>query len=121
MIIQFNNNTPIYMQIIDYIKGDIISGKIKCGDKIPSVREYAEIYKVNPNTVQKALSDLESLSIIYTQRTNGKYVTDDINMINRLKENVAQSIVNEYFSKMEGIGIDKHIAISYINKKEGNK
>ena len=82
----FDNIRPIYIQIIEYVKLDIISNRLKKGDKIPSVREYALQMKVNPNTVQKALVELERDGLIYTERTNGKYVTNDDALINKIKE-----------------------------------
>ena len=59
----------------------LISGVFKCGDKLPSVREFATTFKVNPNTMQKALAELESMDLIYTERTNGKYVTENKELI----------------------------------------
>ena len=77
MEITFDNNIPIYIQVLEYMKIYLISGVFKCGEKLPSVREFAITFKVNPNTMQKALSELEDLNLIYTERTNGKYVTKD--------------------------------------------
>ena len=71
----FDNNIPIYIQLLEYMKIYLISGVFKCGEKLPSVREFATTFKVNPNTMQKALAELESMNLIYTERTNGKYVT----------------------------------------------
>ena len=73
----FDNNIPIYIQVLEYMKIYLISGVFKCGEKLPSVREFATTFKVNPNTMQKALAELESMNLIYTERTNGKYVTND--------------------------------------------
>ena len=72
----FNNDIPIYLQIVDIITNEISSGKLKPGQKIPSVREYATYFKANPNTICKALSILEDKKLIYTERTNGKFVTE---------------------------------------------
>ena len=82
----FDNNIPIYIQVLEYIKIYLISGVFKCGEKLPSVREFATTFKVNPNTMQKALVELETLSLIYTERTNGKFVTTDKKLINKYKE-----------------------------------
>lgn len=73
----FDNERPIYIQLVEMLKIEIISGRIKSGEKLPSVRDFAMKAKVNPNTMQKALSELERENLIYTERTNGKYVTDD--------------------------------------------
>ena len=75
----FNNETPIYLQLFQRLALDIVNGKYKSGEKIPSVRELSNMFRVNPNTVQKALSELENVELIYTERTNGKFVTDNNN------------------------------------------
>ena len=82
----FDNNIPIYIQLLDYLKIYLISGVFKSGEKLPSVREFATTFKVNPNTMQKALSELESMKLIYTERTNGKFVTEDKELIELAKE-----------------------------------
>ena len=82
----FDNNIPIYLQLLEYVKTYIISGQIKSGEKLPSVREFANMFKVNPNTMQKALVELEEQKLIYTERTNGKYVTKDEKIIAKLKD-----------------------------------
>ena len=79
----FNNSVPIYLQIVSEIKKQIVSGKLIPGERIPSVRELALTYKVNPNTMQKALIELEENGLIKTERTNGKFVTEDENIINK--------------------------------------
>ena len=69
----FDNERPIYIQLVELIRTDIVSGKYEKGSKLPSVRELALTMKVNPNTMQKALVELENEKLIYTERTNGKY------------------------------------------------
>ena len=71
----FDNERPIYLQLVEMYKIEIVSGKLEAGEKLPSVRELALQTKVNPNTMQKAINELEELNLIYTERTNGKYVT----------------------------------------------
>ena len=90
MNINFDNNTPIYIQLLEYIKTYIISGKLNSGDKLPSVRDFASMFKVNPNTMQKALAELEEEKLIYTERTNGKFVTNDKKIINDIKSKYAK-------------------------------
>ena len=110
----FDNNIPIYIQLVESIKLEIISGKLQPGDKLLSVREYAIKLKVNPNTMQKALVELENMNLIYTERTNGKYVTSDIKLIETHKNNFAKEIINKYFNSMSSLGINKEDAIKYI-------
>lgn len=85
-MIEFNTNLPIYIQITEFIRNQIISGELSPGEKLESVRSYAEMYEVNPNTVQRALSDLESTGLIYSKRAVGKFVTDDKKLINLIRE-----------------------------------
>lgn len=73
----FDINMPIYIQLSEKIRNKIISGELKPGDKLESVRTYADMYEVNPNTVQRGLSELESMSLIYSKRTVGKFVTEE--------------------------------------------
>ncbi len=119
MSFTFDNNLPIYVQLVEQLKINIISGKIKSGERIPSVRELALKNQVNPNTMQKALGELEALGLIYTERTNGKYVTNDEKLILSFKEEYARKLANDFFSNMESIGFDKGETLEYI--KGGNK
>ena len=122
MEFEFDNNTPIYMQLVNNIKLHIISGKLKCGERLPSVRELAFMLKVNPNTVQKALGSLEDIKLIYTERTNGKYVTDDIDLINKLKEEYIHNLTRDYLSNLELIGLSSKDIIKYFKEeRECNK
>ena len=116
----FDNNIPIYLQLLEYVKTYIISGQIKSGEKLPSVREFANMFKVNPNTMQKALVELEEQKLIYTERTNGKYVTEDKKIIDNLKKECAQKIIDDYFLSMSKIGISKEDAICYLGKDGKN-
>ena len=103
----FNNSVPIYLQIVSEIKKQIVSGKLIPGERIPSVRELALTYKVNPNTMQKALIELEENGLIKTERTNGKFVTEDENMINKIKNDYADNLTQNYLSEMISLGITK--------------
>ena len=110
----FENNIPIYIQLLEYIKIYLISGTFKCGEKLPSVREFANTFKVNPNTVQKALNELEDMNLIYTERTNGKYVTNDKKVIEKLKDEYAMTLAKSYFQGMKKIGLGKADSIKYL-------
>ncbi len=115
----FDNERPIYIQLVEMIRIDIVSGKLKKGQKIPSVRELALIMKVNPNTMQKALSELENEKLIYTERTNGKYVTEDEELIENVKKELAREKVNTYLNSMKNIGISYDMAIKYLQELGG--
>lgn len=110
----FDNNIPIYLQVLEYIKIYIMSGVFKSGEKLPSVREFSNSFKVNPNTMQKALTELESLNLIYTERTNGKYVTKDVMVVEKLKDEYALTLAKSYFEGMKRIGLGKADSIKYL-------
>lgn len=112
----FDNERPIYIQLVEMIRIEIVSGKFKKGQKIPSVRELALIMKVNPNTMQKALMELENEKLIYTERTNGKYVTENEELIETVKRKLAKEIVNNYLNSMKDIGIDYNSAVKYLQE-----
>ena len=114
----FDNNIPIYIQLLEYMKIYLISGVFKCGDKLPSVREFSTTFKVNPNTMQKALAELESMKLIYTERTNGKYVTNDKELIDKLKDEYALELAKSYFQGMKRIGLGKADSIKYLERMD---
>ena len=115
----FDNERPIYIQLVDIIRTDIVSGKLKKGERMPSVRELALNMKVNPNTMQKALTELEDEKLIYTERTNGKYVTEDEKLIEKVRINLAKEKVNNYLKSMNSIGIDLEESIEYLKELGG--
>ena len=114
----FNNDTPIYLQIVDLIRNDISSGKLKPGQKLPSVREYALEFKVNPNTICKAMQILEDKNIIYTERTNGKFVTMDSSMIKDYKKDVFNEKVISFLAELKSMGYSKEEIIQKIKEVE---
>lgn len=115
----FDNERPIYIQLVEMIRINIVSGKFKKGQKLPSVRELALMMKVNPNTMQKALVELENEKLIYTERTNGKYVTEDEKLIEKTKKQLAQEKVNNYLNSMKNIGISYELAVKYLQELGG--
>lgn len=118
MNFNFDNDRPIYIQLVEQLKICIISGKIKSGDRLPSVRELALKSQVNPNTMQKALVELEDLKLIYTERTNGKFVTTDKKLIENIKKELAKNKVQEYLNDMNNLGFNKTEAINYLKEGE---
>jgi len=117
----FDNERPIYVQLVEKIKLEIISGKLKAGERIPAVRELALTTKVNPNTMQKALMELENEGLIYTERTNGKFVTTNIKLVEKLKNELAKEKAINYLKDMNDIGINNQEAIKYLQGLGGNK
>ena len=115
----FDNDRPIYIQLVEQLKIYIISGKIKSGEKLPSVRDLALKTKVNPNTMQKALVELEDLKLIYTERTNGKYVTKDQKLLDKFKDKYAKEKTKKYIDEMKELGFIKNEIVEFL--KEENK
>ena len=100
MPVKFSNDKPIFLQIADIIKSDILSGKLQATEKLPSVRDFALTYSVNPNTVQKALQILEDDGLIVTNRTNGKFVADNLININEQKTKIITQEIKLFFEKI---------------------
>ena len=115
----FDNERPIYIQLVELIRIKIVSGEFQRGQKIPSVRELALAMKVNPNTMQKALVELEDEKLIYTERTNGKYVTEDKKLIEKVKNELAKEKVENYIKSMNLIGISFDEAVKYLQELGG--
>lgn len=109
-----SSDRPIYSQLVDKIKMDIISGVYRAGDKIPSVRELAADASVNPNTMQKALAELERNGLVYSQRTSGRFITEDQNMIKDVKNQLAIEQIAEFFEKMKQLGYRKEETMQLI-------
>lgn len=121
MKFEFDNNIPIYIQLVEQLKIYIISGKIASGSRLPSVRDLALQSKVNPNTMQKALMELEELKLIYTERTNGKFVTEDKKLIDKYKNEYALSLSKKYFQDMDNIGYSNNETINYLKRLGGDE
>lgn len=119
----FNNETPIYIQIVDLIIKDICNGNLKSGEKILSVREYALLYKVNPNTISKALNILEEDKLIYTERTNGKYVTEDISLIQSYRDKIFNKRIKDFLNDLKVMGYTEREIIEKImeSKNESSR
>lgn len=114
-VLKFEDNMPIYLQIIQKIKADIVSGKIKGGDKMPSVRELSENFKVNPNTVQRVFLELEREGITYSQRGIGTFVSEGHEIIEKLKTTQAQKHTKRFLEEMKELGLTNKEINEYIN------
>ena len=115
---EFDKNIPIYIQIEDQIKLDIITNKYKPGEKIKSVREFALELKINPNTINRALLELEEEGLIITQRTNGKYITENKKIIEQEKNKLINQKIDEFLNNMKILEIEKNEIIKIIKEKE---
>lgn len=103
---EFDARIPIYLQIMEKIKKDIISGRLKPGDKMPSVRILAGDLKVNVNTAQRVYQELEREEVIFTQRGIGSFVTEDEESIQRIKQEMAYEILARFMQSMRELGYD---------------
>lgn len=111
------NDRPIYLQLLQQIQLRIASGFYLPGEKLPSVRDLASEASVNPNTMQKALSELERQGLLYSQRTAGRYITEDEEMIRHMKEQLALQQVQEFFARMQQLGFDIEQTVDLITKQ----
>lgn len=111
-----DTDRPIYAQLVERIQMQIVSGYYQPGGKLPSVRELAATAAVNPNTMQKAFAELERSGLINTQRTNGRTVTEDEELIRSVKAGLAKEHVDTYFSKMKEIGYLRKEAVALIEE-----
>lgn len=100
----FEQNKPIYVQIVSKIELGILSGDYKPGSKLDSVRELASIAGVNPNTMQKALQELENMNLVHTQRTSGRFITEDESVIGRLRRKLAGAKIVSFMDDMKKLG-----------------
>lgn len=105
---------PIYTQLIEQIELKICSGVYPLGSKLPSVRDLAQEASVNPNTMQRALAKLEESGLIYTNRTSGRYVTEDVNMVQKVKEKLAHELIEEFLQNMKRLGFDEKEIMSIM-------
>jgi len=115
----FDSSQPIWQQLVAEFTRRIIIGEWEPGMKIPSTRELALEYKVNPNTVQRALAELERNGTTKRERTSGRFVTGDIESLNALRNDSAQHIVHEAIDRLQGIGVTQDHAVELLKKYWG--
>lgn len=115
-MMKFDQNIPIYLQIMADIKRSIIIGKYPCGSRMETVRNMAIDYGVNPNTVQRALSELEREQLVFTERTNGRFITEDKERINSIRNEFALQVMDDFIKEMKDLGLQDE---SIIEKLKG--
>lgn len=114
----FLNDTPIYIQIMNLIKADIVSGKTKKGEKLMSTRELAIELKVNPNTIQRVFRELENERICFTKRGMGTYVTEDDHVVETLKEQLASEKIEQFVMGMKQLNVSLSEIIERLSAYE---
>ncbi len=120
---QFDNNMPIYTQLVDRIKRAIVSGEYARGQRLSAVRDLAFEAGVNPNTMQRAFQELERLGLVYTQRSSGRFVTEDEDVIEATKKALAEAGIRSFMDSMRRIGYTKDDIIRLLEsgeKEDGN-
>ncbi len=118
---QFSNDAPIYTQLIQQVKVGIVTGAFPPGERLPSVRDLATEAGVNPNTMQRALAELERDGLVYSQRTAGRFVTEDNIMINQAKRSLAERHVKTFLEAMLRLGFQKDEIIALITQELGEE
>jgi DNA-binding transcriptional regulator YhcF (GntR family) len=111
MVWQLDTDRPIYAQLIEQISLRILTGEYPTGSRLPSVRDIAAEAAVNPNTMQRALAELERDGLVYSVRTSGRFITEDQEKIAEMKDKMAREIIKGFLSKMNGLGYDNEEAV----------
>lgn len=114
---EFDNNVPIYLQVIKEIKQDLIQGNLLLGDKMLSTRDLALKYQINPNTAGRIYRELEQEGICYTRRGLGTFVTDDTTILRKIQEDMASESIDSFFLTMRKLGFSKEELLRIINDK----
>ncbi|MEY8516955.1 GntR family transcriptional regulator [Lachnospiraceae bacterium 29-84] len=107
---------PIFTQIIEKLQNDILSGAYLPGERLPSVRELAQEAAVNPNTMQKALARLEQTGIVYTQRTSGRFITEDTAVLCARKEMLVEEAVAGFVEELRNLGFQRDEIIPLLEE-----
>lgn len=110
-------NMPIYVQIMNKIREAIASGELKPGERVPSVRELAQDFEVNPNTMQRALTELEREKLLISERTSGRFVTKEIKIIEEAKIQMAQKAADDFCREMAALGFEEGEMIDFFRRR----
>lgn len=113
---QFNSNQPIYLQIVENIKKEIISGQLKANEQLATVRDLALKYQVNPNTVQRAFSELEREGLVRSERTVGRYVCSNEELMKSLKQQMIEVKVKSFVSELTQLNVSLNDCLAYITE-----
>lgn len=111
-----DSDRPIFIQIVEHLQYDIVSGVYQPGQKLPSVRELASAAAVNPNTMQRALSELERDGYMHSERTSGRFITEDTGMIDELKRQLATAQIEEFLEAMKKLGLSNEEIQALVEK-----
>lgn len=118
---EYNLSLPIYLQVANLIKRDIVTGKRELGEKLPSVRELAVSYTINPNTVSRVYKELEMEGVCFTRRGMGTFVTENPKKVKSMKEEMAGTLIREFLEGMQQLGFTRAEAIRILEEKDKEK
>ena len=113
----FDGQRPIYAQITGQLRAAIASGALAAGERLPTVRELAATAGVNPNTVQRAMAELEREGLVHALRTSGRYITEDAALIDELRERLAREEVAAFLEKMRALGLSDAMTEEIVKKE----
>ena len=114
---EFNSRVPIYLQVIDNIKKQLAVGKISPGSKLPSTRELAVKYNINPNTAARIYNEMEQMDICYTKRGLGTFVTESKEKIDEMRDDIKKRVIESFMEEMRELGYSKDEMAEQIRKK----
>lgn len=113
---KFDGQIPVYQQIIESIKAKIVTGNLKAGDKLPSIRELSEELMVNPNTLQRVFMELEREGLVYAQRGIGNFISDAPDLISTLKSTQAEKYASRFIGEVTELGMTRDEVVGLIEK-----
>lgn len=114
---KLQENMPIYMQIMNRVRGAVASGELAPGERVASVREMAADFEVNPNTMQRALNELEREGLLASERTAGRFVTTDRNLIAQLKREAAEDAADAFRREMRSLGFSEEEMVEFFCRR----
>lgn len=122
MFEEFNDKTPIYLQLVDIFKMSIANGTWPIGGRVDTVRDLAIRYQVNPNTVQRSLAELERENLVFSERTSGRYITNDEGVVREIRAKLAARKISDYAEQMSllGFGSEEILTMTERYLREGN-
>lgn len=118
---QFTSNRPIYVQIVEEIELRILNGTYEKGMRLPSVRDLAMLAAVNPNTMQRALAELEEMGLVTTQRNTGRTVTTDESAVSRARDSKADLLAETFMMQMKALGLSRKEVLERLAKGENKE
>ena len=113
----FNDNAPIYLQIVNTLRGNIASGVYPPGSRLPSVRDLALEAGVNPNTMQRALAELERSGLVNSQRTAGRFITEDGSALLALRKSMSEEILTDFIARLRGLGLSGEQILEAVRER----